>query len=46
MLAGTQLDENQRGWLRLLTDTSNLLLMVLNDVLDYTKVRSRDRDER
>ena len=38
MLATTQLDEEQRLWLRLLTDTSGLLLMVVNDVLDYTKI--------
>ena len=38
MLEVTLLNEEQQGWLRMLSDASQLLLMVVNDVLDYTKM--------
>ena len=38
MLGSTTLSDEQRGWHRVLTDASQLLLMVVNDVLDYTKM--------
>jgi osomolarity two-component system sensor histidine kinase TcsA len=40
MLAGTGLDEKQKEYINIIEDTGSVLLQIINDVLDYSKLSS------
>jgi signal transduction histidine kinase/CheY-like chemotaxis protein len=40
LLLGTSLSEEQRQWLRLMDDSSRVLLNLLNDVLDFSRIEA------
>lgn len=40
MLAGTGLDEKQKEYISIIEDTGSVLLQIINDVLDYSKLSS------
>ncbi|KAF3398718.1 Two-component system protein A [Talaromyces pinophilus] len=40
MLAGTSLDERQKEYINIIEDTGSVLLQIINDVLDYSKLSS------
>lgn len=40
MLAGTSLDEKQKEYVNIIEDTGSVLLQIINDVLDYSKLSS------
>jgi osomolarity two-component system sensor histidine kinase TcsA len=43
MLGSTELSKEQRGWAAMLQDTSQLLLLVVNDVLGAYACNARSR---
>ncbi|KAF5016382.1 hypothetical protein F66182_11949, partial [Fusarium sp. NRRL 66182] len=40
MLAGTNLDDKQKEYIDIIEDTGSVLLQIINDVLDYSKLSS------